>query len=143
MTGDVLMIRSGFVDGMSLLPGAEQASLLVSPGSCGIESSMNAANWMRQNKFSAVAGEMIGFERISPTHRSEENYNEGRVKFDEPFILHRELDRDEVPIGELWNLEGLADACNESKRYTCLLTFSLFQGAADKAGVNFGGLAIL
>lgn len=60
--GDVLLIRSGFTEALDAMTGEEQAEVLSSYRTCGVEGTEKAAKWIWNKHFSAVAGDMMGFE---------------------------------------------------------------------------------
>lgn len=143
LTGDVLIVRSGFVEGMSGLHSAEQAGFLLKSGSCGVEDSMRAVEWCRDRGLSAVAGDMIGFERIGSTSDGTQRVGDVADESFEPCVLHDSLMRvSGMPFGELWDLEALSETCVQLKRYTFLLTCSLSSEAHGNTLTISNGLAI-
>ncbi|PVH69582.1 hypothetical protein DL98DRAFT_564391 [Cadophora sp. DSE1049] len=64
--------------------------------------------WLWDHHFAAVAGDAIAFEAWPPKA---------------PYRLHDHfLAFWGTPIGELWNLEGLAEACKRENKYSFMLT---------------------
>lgn len=144
LTGDVLIIRSGFVKSISGLHSAEQAGFLLKSGSCGVENNMRAVEWCRDRGLSAVAGDMLGFERIPSASNGVSRVGDDTAESIEPCVLHDSLMRRlGMPFGELWDLEALSKTCVRLKRYTFLLTCSLSSEAHGETRAISNGLAIL
>ncbi|KAH6661163.1 hypothetical protein BKA67DRAFT_508869 [Truncatella angustata] len=108
--GDILLIRSGFTrewDKMS--PDAKKAyaaSLL--PKHAGLEASMEVLRWIWDAGFAAVAGDAVSFEVFPPLGQ---------------FTLHEYLIAGwGMPIGEMFDLERLAEVCKELGRSTFFFT---------------------
>ncbi|KAF5710884.1 3-(3-hydroxy-phenyl)propionate hydroxylase [Fusarium mundagurra] len=60
--GDILIIRSGFTEALGAMADEEQVRVLASYRTCGVEGTKKAAKWIWNKHFSAVAGDMMGFE---------------------------------------------------------------------------------
>ncbi|KAH7099751.1 hypothetical protein BKA62DRAFT_743995 [Auriculariales sp. MPI-PUGE-AT-0066] len=104
--GDILFIRSGFIKAYTAKPGPE---LLEIKGHApqhtviGVEQSTDTLKWIWEN-FSAVAGDMLTFETWP------------LVK---PVVLHEILLAGwGCPIGELFDLEKLAEHCKNEARWS-------------------------
>jgi kynurenine formamidase len=69
---------------------------------------MDTVRWLYEHHFAAVAGDTLGFEALSP---------EKAVGLHEWLLA-----RWGTPIGEMWNLEGLSEACEEEGRWSFFLT---------------------
>lgn len=109
--GDVLFIRSGFTKKYESLTPAEEESLPARKEGTfvGVESSLETARWLWENQFSAVAGDMPGFEQ-SPIWNSEVQ-------------LHQWLLAGwGMPIGEMFYLEDLARECERLGRKTFFIS---------------------
>ncbi|KAK6365540.1 hypothetical protein LTS17_011259 [Exophiala oligosperma] len=109
--GDLLLIRSGFVDHYDRLDekGRKQLGTLQIPDHTfvGVEQTEEMLDFLHDNYFSAVIGDAPAFEAWP---RAE-------------FNLHQYLlPRWGVPIGEMWNLERLAETCKRKKQYTFFIT---------------------
>ncbi|KAI4117971.1 MAG: hypothetical protein LQ345_001898 [Seirophora villosa] len=107
--GDVLFIRSGYLDGYNRLPQdeIEQFATVVPPHLSGVEQSEEVLEWI-WNNFSAVAGDQPSFE-CWPTRKE--------------WALHEVLLAGfGMPIGELFDLEELANYCKTSNRWSFFLT---------------------
>ena len=115
--GDVIIVRSGFTEGLTGVSGQKQQELMGSHRTCGVEGNIKAAKWFWNKHFSAVAGDAIAFEAIPPKM---EDGSDGSVA---ELILHQYfLALYGMPIGELWDLKALSDTCKKLNRYSFLLT---------------------
>lgn len=117
--GDVIIIRSGFTEGLTGKSGPDQEALMASHKVCGVHGSIKAAKWFWNKRFAAVAGDMIAFEQIPSV---DEN---GQPMGIDGLILHQYfLAMFGMSIGELWDLKALSEKCKELGRYSFLLTSS-------------------
>lgn len=62
--GDVLIIRSGFTEELGAMNAEQQGQAMSSHRVCGVEGTPEAAKWIWNKHFAAVAGDMIAFEHI-------------------------------------------------------------------------------
>ena len=109
--GDILLIRIGwtkFYLSASESVKAELARETVTPG---IEGSDRTARWLWDNHIAAVASDSPALEAL-PKPPGEEN----------EFLHFHMLAFFGMPIGEMWNLEGLADDCAADGNYDFFLT---------------------
>lgn len=114
--GDVLIIRSGFTEGLTGQAPEKQQELLGTHKTCGVEGTEESAKWFWNKHFAAVAGDAIAFEAIPPIV----NGKEAGVA---ELVLHQYfLALYGMPIGELWDLKELSDTCKRLGRYSFLLT---------------------
>ncbi|KAI4187830.1 MAG: hypothetical protein LQ348_004022 [Seirophora lacunosa] len=107
--GDVLFIRSGYLDGYNRLPQdeIEQFATVVPPHLSGVEQSEEVLEWI-WNNFSAVAGDQPSFE-CWPTRKE--------------WALHEVLLAGfGMPVGELFDLEEISNYCKTSNRWSFFLT---------------------
>jgi len=107
--GDILIIRSGYMDSWNKKSKDEIAEIakIVPPGLSGVEQSEEMLQWIWEN-FSAVAGDHPSFE-CWPTQRE--------------FMLHEILLAGwGCPIGELFDLEKLAEHCKNVNRWSFFVT---------------------
>ncbi|KAL9062497.1 MAG: hypothetical protein Q9157_008869, partial [Trypethelium eluteriae] len=107
--GDILIIRSGFMVAFAAASREEiEAVRQVQPHNLtGVEQSEAMLEWIWDN-FSAVAGDQPAFECF-PSQRE--------------FYLHEVLLAGwGCPIGELFDLEALAEHCKKEKRWSFFLT---------------------
>lgn len=108
-TGDVLLIRIGwtrFYLSASDEIKAELARETVVPG---IEGTVRVARWLWDNHLAAVASDSPALEALPKA--------EG-----EDFLHLHMLAFFGMPIGEMWNLEGLAQDCADDGRYDFFIT---------------------
>lgn len=113
--GDILFVRSGFTAAFNALSISEQRILSERPTAdfIGVEASKDILRWLWENQFAAVAGDSPSFER-SPVTGLHANPD---------IVLHQWLLGGwGMPIGEMFDLERLAEHCREQKRYTFFLT---------------------
>ncbi|KIW08442.1 uncharacterized protein PV09_01345 [Verruconis gallopava] len=108
--GDILFVRSGFVRAYEALSDAERAALAErpSPDFAGVQAGHDTLRWLWENQFSAVAGDAIAFERapVSGPHAAQDT-------------LHQWLLAGwGCPIGEMFDLEKLAEKCRQLGRWT-------------------------
>lgn len=114
--GDVIIIRSGFTEGLTDVSAEKQAELMGSHRVCGVTGTEEAAKWFWNKHFAAVAGDMIAFEQIPPIIDGQE----GPVS---QLVLHQIfLGLFGMSIGELWDLKALSETCAKLNRYSFLLT---------------------
>ncbi|PPJ55527.1 hypothetical protein CBER1_05389 [Cercospora berteroae] len=114
--GDVIIIRSGFTEGLTDKSGEEQEKLMGSHRVCGVVGTPEAAKWFWNKHFSAVAGDMIAFEHIPSVVDGQEVPVSG-------LVLHQYfLSLFGMSIGELWDLKALSETCAKLNRYSFLLT---------------------
>jgi kynurenine formamidase len=107
--GDVLLIRIGwtkFYLSASTEIKEELAKETVVPG---IEGSKRVAQWLWDNHLAAVASDSPALEALPKS--------EG-----EDFLHFHMLAFFGMPIGEMWNLESLADDCADDGRYDFFIT---------------------
>ena len=117
--GDILVIRSGFVERyLELTPQkrrelAERKFDVESGGDtnfAGVKQDEAILDWLHDCYFAAVAGDAPSFERW-PSQRE--------------YYLHEYiLSLWGMPLGEMWNLEKLAEKCAQRKRWTFFMTSS-------------------
>ncbi|KAK4697777.1 hypothetical protein P7C71_g356, partial [Lecanoromycetidae sp. Uapishka_2] len=103
--GDILMIRSGYINAFNDLPNAkaEVFASEIPPKLSGIEQSDEILEWLWSN-FSAAAGDQPSFE-CWPTQRE--------------WHLHEILLSGwSMPIGELFDLEKLSEHCKKVNRWS-------------------------
>ncbi|OAL39437.1 hypothetical protein AYO20_01307 [Fonsecaea nubica] len=106
--GDILMIRTGWIDNYQRLDQDRRASIAKGTGVydfkfVGVEVSEEMVDFLHDNYFAAVASDSPAFESW-PT------------PYDWNHHLYL-LPRWGCPIGEMWDFEKLADACKRHGRY--------------------------
>ncbi|GME63438.1 hypothetical protein GTA08_BOTSDO05670 [Neofusicoccum parvum] len=107
--GDILLIRSGYLAAYNTMGKSELSALskVVPPTFTGVEQSEGMLQWIWEN-FSAVAGDQPSFE-CWPSQKE--------------YLLHEVLLAGwGCPIGELFDLEALAEHCAKEKRWSFFLT---------------------
>ncbi|KAI2795313.1 hypothetical protein POX_a01919 [Penicillium oxalicum] len=105
--GDILFIRTGWTQAYGKLsPGeCQQLADHKMPPVIGVESSKETLQWIWENHFAAVAGDMPSFEAWPPQSSA--------------FFLHEWLLAGwGMPIGELFDLERLSQECHRRQRWT-------------------------
>ncbi|OAA65390.1 hypothetical protein SPI_02177 [Niveomyces insectorum RCEF 264] len=110
-TGDILFIRSGFTRWYDNAPEDERKEAFTGQSRfIGIVSDRTSRDWLWNRHFAAVAGDTFAFE-LRPKDTST------------GILLHEWLlPRWGMPIGEMFNLEPLAQVCEEQKRWTFFFT---------------------
>jgi len=105
--GDVVCVRTGHITHFTV-DGDRAAFNGFSPG-VGIE----VAEWLHENEISAIASDNLAVEGISLE----------MIHSDYPLPFHLlTLTEMGMPLGEMWNLEELAQDCAEDGRYSFLLS---------------------
>ncbi|KAJ5083893.1 cyclase [Penicillium alfredii] len=116
--GDILIVRFGVTEELGRMNGDEQAAAMSSHHVCGLEGTPEMARWLWNQHFAAVASDNIAVEAMPPIVDGQE----------QPLIhlvLHQWcLSLFGLPLGELWDLQALADQCEASQRYSFFLTSS-------------------
>lgn len=109
--GDILLVRSGFTKWYNGSNDEERKSWLTNPQKAcvGVDASREAIEWVWNNHFAAVAGDALAWEAVP--------YPSNSPSFHQ-FLLALWG----TPIGEFWDLEGLAATCAKLKRYSFFLT---------------------
>ncbi|KAK4547061.1 hypothetical protein LTR36_001282 [Oleoguttula mirabilis] len=112
--GDVLIIRSGFTKWYESASQEERDAKITGTGDssklawAGVEGSIETAEWLWNHHFSAVAGDSISFEQWPMNPKCK--------------IHEFQLAFWGSPIGEIWDLEKLAEVCDEQKRWSFFFT---------------------
>jgi len=108
--GDILIVRSGFSQWYAAATQAERDAKLhaAEPAWAGVEGSMRTVEWLWDHHFAAVAGDSISWEQwpFNP---------------DCPIHLYQ-LALWGSPIGEIWDLEKLAEVCEQEQRWSFFFT---------------------
>lgn len=121
--GDILFIRMGFTKAYNALGGAGQDTLArrSSHGFLGVESSSAMLRWFWENNFAAVVGDAPSFEQAPVEGYWQGKDLEEQVK--EGGLMHQVLLGGwGTPIGEMFDLEPLAEACSRLGRWSFFLT---------------------
>lgn len=112
--GDILFIRCGFTVAYDRLSTSEQQSFpdRQPTGYLGLEATKESLRWLWDCQFAAVASDSASFERGPATG----DYNDPEV------TIHQwALAGWGMPIGEMFDLEKLAQACRERERWSFFL----------------------
>ena len=115
--GDILILRTGFTAAYDTLSPDEQAALARRPAPefAGVESNKDVLEWLWNNQFAAVAGDAPAFES-SPLGQK-------RPGVDPEAVLHQWLLAGwGMPIGEMFDLERLAEHCRKEGRWSFFLS---------------------
>ncbi|KAK4938716.1 hypothetical protein LTR10_020899 [Elasticomyces elasticus] len=116
--GDILIVRFGWtkaylaLDGDGRVEWSQRRPVTL----IGVQTSKEMAEWLWNTGFSAVAADTVAFERqpFAPV---------GEIGGLEKYGLHELLLGGwGMPIGEMWDLEALSEACTRNKRYNFFLT---------------------
>lgn len=105
--GDILLIRTGWIETYEKMTQEERVELARVRGFehtfVGVDQTEEAADFLHDNYFSVVASDAPAFEAWP--QRPEWNHHVNLL----PLWG--------LPIGELWDLEALSDACAKRRRY--------------------------
>lgn len=114
-SGDILFIRCGFTAKYNALTSVQkQAYPNRQPGGfLGLEATRESLKWIWENQFAAVAGDSPGFERGSALGP----YNDPDVTCHQWLLAGWGM-----PIGEMFDLEALAEYCERKQRWTFFLS---------------------
>jgi kynurenine formamidase len=110
-TGDILLIRIGWTKFYLAASDEIKAELAKETVVPGIEGSERTARWLWDNHLAAVASDSPALEAL-PKPAGEEM----------EFLHFHMLAFFGMPIGEMWNLEGLAEDCATDGNYDFFLT---------------------
>jgi len=113
-TADILLIRTGWVEDYNKRSAEEQIALgsRSSRSFAGVDNSPEMARWHWDMGFAAVAGDANAYEAWPPDTSSLLKH-----------ALHEVfLSGWGMPIGELWNLEKLAEECRRQNKWSFFLT---------------------
>jgi kynurenine formamidase len=113
--GDVLLVRIGWTRAYLALTPEEKERLSHETKSPGIEGSARAARWLWDNHIAAVGGDSPALEVMPPPR------NEDLTRSEDWLHFHM-LSFFGMPIGEMWNLEELAEDCADDRRYEFFFT---------------------
>ena len=117
--GDIFFIRCGFTKAYNALSSPEQLALAQRPRAdfMGVEPTEEILEWLWENQFAAVAGDSPSFERSPVGLGKTENDISSKV------CLHQWLLGGwGMPIGEMFDLEELAEHCRQRGRWSFFLS---------------------
>ena len=136
--GDILFIRIGVTkewDTQMTAQDKHNYATTTTPQHAGVEGTEEMLRWLWDTGFAAVASDAISFEVYPPkksyprgsTERGSEPETEPREPEVKGFFLHEYLLAGwGVPIGELFDLEGLAELCRIEERWEFFLASAPF-----------------
>jgi hypothetical protein len=111
-SGDILLVRTGWTEWYRALPPEHRVRLRGTIGTgfaCpGLESTKDMAGYLWDHEFAAVAMDNVGVE-VFPVDRAK------------GFLHRRLIALQGMPLGELWHLRRLAEACAERRSHEFLL----------------------
>jgi kynurenine formamidase len=110
-TGDILLIRIGWTKFYLSASDQVKADLAKETVVPGIEGSEQTARWLWDNHLAAVASDSPALEALPKAAGNEME-----------FLHFHMLAFFGMPIGEMWNLEALAEDCANDGRYDFFLT---------------------
>ncbi|KAI9727369.1 MAG: hypothetical protein M1834_008440 [Cirrosporium novae-zelandiae] len=110
LPGDILIVRMGLVEWHERASEDEKLSIRTSQEEfIGVEGNEETARWIWDHQFSMVACDSTAFEAWPPEGTS--------------MCLHEYMiSMWGMPIGELWDLEKLAETCKQLKRWSFFFT---------------------
>jgi hypothetical protein len=124
--GDILLLHTGWVDWYRSLDGPAREGLAASLRCPGLVPGTPTARLLWDLHIAAVAADNPAVELWPPAaNLTREERREARADPDrahEAFLHHSLLPLLGLPLGELWDLGPLAEACAGDRRWTCLLT---------------------
>lgn len=112
--GDILLIRSGWIEDYNSRSEREQIALggRESRTFVGVDNTFEMAKWHWDMGFAAVAGDTNAYEAWPPNRLSPLKH-----ALHEIFLAGWGM-----PIGELWDLEKLAEECCQRRKWSFFLT---------------------
>jgi kynurenine formamidase len=113
--GDVLLVRIGWTKAYLAMSPEQKEVLAARTKSPGIEGTVRTAKWLWDSRISAVASDSPALEAMPPPKT--EDFMESND------LLHfHMLSFFGMPIGEMWDLEGLAEDCASDGYYDFFFT---------------------
>ena len=115
--GDILFLRTGFVEKYQSMSSDELEKVMSQPGYFypGLEGSLQSMEWLWDTHFAAVAGDNPAFEAWSA--------GLGQSSDQTSLRMHEYLlSGFGLPIGELFDLEALAEQCKKHQQWTFFVT---------------------
>lgn len=127
--GDIVIVRFGWLDHYRNHTTSEwRENLVHKQFHTGVLQSEDVVEWLWDNRVAMVAADNFAFEcwPAQPgTPFLSQSERDGETGDPHAGIMHRALiGLLGMPIGELWDLEALANACAKDRRYDCLITVS-------------------
>ncbi len=113
--GDVLLVRIGWTKAYLAMSPEQKAALAAKTKSPGIEGTARTAKWLWDSRISAVASDSPALEAMPPPKTDD------LLRSNDLLHFHM-LSFFGMPIGEMWNLEELAEACASDGHYDFFFT---------------------
>ncbi|TVY14778.1 hypothetical protein LARI1_G007478 [Lachnellula arida] len=109
--GDILLVRSGLTKWFNEASDEDRDSYFTNPmkAAVGIAPTPETVSWVWDHHFSAVAGDTLAWEHVP--------YSTNTLSFHTYLLAFWG-----TPIGELWDLENLAEICHKLGRYSFFLS---------------------
>ncbi|KAL2204654.1 putative cyclase [Sarocladium strictum] len=107
--GDILLLRTGYAAAYKTLDEAKRVEVAGVKEWCGLAQSRETTEWLWERQFAAVVSDSPGFEVRPPTEQAWHLH---------PILLAGWG----TPIGELFDLDTLAEVCRESGRWSFMFT---------------------
>lgn len=113
--GDILLVRTGFTAAFEALPASQQQDLSQRHRFefLGVEPTLEILRWLWDSQFAAVAGDSPSFERSPVCEGATENDPAPEASLHQWLLAGWGM-----PIGEMFDLEGLAQHCRETGRWS-------------------------
>jgi kynurenine formamidase len=113
--GDVLLVRIGWTKAYLAMSAMQKEALAARTKSPGIEGTARTAKWLWDSRISAVASDSPALEAMPPPKTQDSLGSNDLLHF-------HMLSYFGMPIGEMWNLEELAEACASDRHYDFFFT---------------------
>lgn len=113
--GDVLLVRIGWTKAYLAMSAVQKEALAARTKSPGIEGTARTAKWLWDSRISAVASDSPALEAMPPPKTQDPLQSNDLLHF-------HMLSYFGMPIGEMWNLEELAEACASDRHYDFFFT---------------------
>ncbi len=113
--GDVLLVRIGWTKAYLAMSVVQKEALAARTKSPGIEGTARTAKWLWDSRISAVASDSPALEAMPPPKTQDPLESNDLLHF-------HMLSYFGMPIGEMWNLEELAEACATDRHYDFFFT---------------------
>lgn len=113
--GDVLLVRIGWTKAYLAMSPEEKAELAAKTRCPGIEGTPRVAQWLWNNRIAAAASDSPALEAMPPPRTADFLESNDLLHF-------HMLSFFGMPIGEMWNLEELAEDCARDGRYEFFFT---------------------
>jgi len=115
--GDILLIRTGWTTWYRSLDAAGREAAAGIRQGCGLRAGVGTTRFLWDLGIAAVAGDQPALEVFPPGTGAEESNDP-----EQQFMHFQLLPRLGMPIGELFDLDALADACAADGRYDFMFT---------------------